>query len=161
MPRFVAISQSRAYSPLREESYEAFGIGDRHSGRGNHRRFHGADRLLNAQQPQEQIRRTTLVQTELAGVPGKVAEVFLIEFAPEAATGKHSHPGNEIAYILEGTAAVLAGGNVTPITQRRGSVIHIEPNMAHDVKNPSKTEPLKAIVFALYDKGKPTIVPAK
>jgi hypothetical protein len=33
--------------------------------------------------------------------------------------------------------------------------------MVHDVKNPSKTEPLKAIVFALYDKGKPTIVPAK
>jgi len=120
-----------------------------------------ADRLLNAQQPQEQIRRTTLVQTELEGVPGKVAEVFLIDFAPEAATGKHSHPGNEIAYILEGTAAVLAGGNVTPITQRRGSVIHIEPNMVHDVKNPSKTEPLKAIVFALYDKGKTTIVPAK
>ena len=120
-----------------------------------------ADRLLDAQQPQEQIRRTSLMQTELEGVPGKVADVFLIEFAPEAATGKHSHPGNEIAYILEGTAAVLAGGNMTPITQRRGSVIHIEPNMVHDVKNPSKTEPLKAIVFALYDKGKPTTVPAK
>ena len=108
-----------------------------------------ADRLLDAQQPQEQIRRTSLMQTELEGVPGKVADVFLIEFAPEAATGKHSHPGNEIAYILEGTATVLAGGNMTPITQRRGSVIHIEPNMVHDVKNPSKTEPLKAIVFAL------------
>ena len=120
-----------------------------------------ADRLLDAQQPKEQIRRTSLMQTELEGVSGKVADVFLIEFAPEAATGKHSHPGNEIAYILEGTAAVLAGGNVTPITQQRGSVIHIAPNMVHDVKNSSKTEPLKAIVFALYDKGKPTTVPAK
>ena len=120
-----------------------------------------ADRLLDAQQPQEQIRRTSLMQTELEGVSGKVADVFLIEFAPEAATGKHSHPGNEIAYILEGTAAVLAGGNVTAITQKRGSVIHLAPNLVHDVKNPSKTEPLKAIVFALYDKGKPTTIPAK
>jgi quercetin dioxygenase-like cupin family protein len=120
-----------------------------------------ADRLLNAQQPQEQVHRTPLLQTELPGVPGKIADVFLIELAPEAATGKHSHPGNEIAYILEGSAALLAGGNVTPITQQRGSVVHIEPNMVHDVKNPSKTQPLKAIVFALYDKGKPALVPAK
>ncbi len=120
-----------------------------------------ADRLLNAEQSPEQVRRTMLLETELPGVAGKIADVFLIELAPEAATGKHSHPGNEIAYILEGSAALLAGGNATPITQQRGSIVHIEPNMVHDVKNPSKTQPLKAIVFALYDKGKPATVPAK
>lgn len=118
-----------------------------------------ADRLLNAQQ--EQIRRTSLLQTELEGVPGKIADVFLIELAPGAATGKHSHPGHEIGYILEGSAAVEAGGNMTPITQRRGSVVYLTPNLVHDVKNPSKTEPMKALVFGLYDKGKPQTVPAK
>ena len=119
----------------------------------------GADRFLHAQQ--EQIKRTTLLQTELEGVPGKVADVFLIEFAPGAATGKHSHPGSEIAYILEGSVAVQAGGNSVPITQRRGSVIYLTPNEVHDVKNPSQTETTKAIVFGLYDKGKPQTVPAK
>ena len=116
------------------------------------------DRLLNAQG--EPIRRTSLLQTELQGVPGKVADLFLIEMAPATATGRHSHPGNEIAYILEGTASIEAAGNST-ITQARGSVSHLAPNLVHEVKNLSKTEPMKAIVFALYDKGKPTTTPAK
>ena len=118
-----------------------------------------ADRILNAQQ--EQIKRTSLLQTELQGIQGKIADVFLIEIAPGAATGKHSHPGSEIAYILEGAAAVQAGGNNVPITQRRGSIVYLTPNEVHDVSNPSKTEPMKAIVFGLYDKGKPQTVPAK
>jgi quercetin dioxygenase-like cupin family protein len=118
-----------------------------------------ADRLLSAQQ--QPVTRTMLLQTELEGVPGKEANVFLIELAPGASTGKHAHPGSEIAYILEGAAAVQAGGNTMPITQHRGSVSYILPNEVHNVSNPSKTEPLKAIVFALYDMGKPAITPAK
>jgi len=119
----------------------------------------GTDRILSAQQ--QPIQRTSLLQTELEGVAEKAADVFLIEFAPGAATGRHSHPGSEIAYILEGSAAVEAGGNKSPITYPRGSVVYLTPNMVHDVKNPSKTEPLKAIVFGLYDKGKPQTVPVK
>jgi quercetin dioxygenase-like cupin family protein len=118
-----------------------------------------ADRLLAAQQAP--VKRTMLLQTELQGVPGKEANVFLIELAPGASTGKHTHPGNEIAYVLEGTAAVEASGEKAPVTQSRGSLSLILPNVPHNVSNPSKTEPVKAIVFALYDKGKPAITPVK
>jgi quercetin dioxygenase-like cupin family protein len=118
-----------------------------------------ADRVLHAQQ--EPVKRTMLLQTELDGVPGKEAHVFLIELAPGASTGKHAHPGSEIAYILEGSAAVEAGGNTVPITQHRGTLSYLLPHEVHNVSNPSKTDSLKAIVFALYDKGKPAIVPAK
>lgn len=38
---------------------------------------------------------------------------------------------------------------------------HLPPNLAHDVRNASKTETLKAVVFGLYEKDKPQIVPAK
>ena len=31
----------------------------------------------------------------------------------------------------------------------------------YDVKNPSKSEPMKAIVFALYEKGQPTVTAVK
>src|SRR5258706_6151698 len=121
-----------------------------------------ADRLLQAQAPpQEAIKYTSMLSTELEGIQGKEAEVFVIEMAPGAATGKHSHPGSEMAYILEGAAAVEAGGNNTPITQRRGSLVYLAPNQVHEVKNPSKTDTLKAVLFALYDKGKPKTVPAK
>lgn len=118
-----------------------------------------AERLLHAQN--DPIRRTTLLQTELEGVPGKEVDVFIVEIAPGASTGKHSHPGSEIAYILEGTAGVEAEGNNFPIAQRRGSVSYLRPNEVHNVSNPSRTETLKAIVFAVNDKGKPKIAPGK
>ena len=118
-----------------------------------------AQRLLHAQN--EPVKRTSLLQTELDGVPGKEVDVFIVEIAPGASTGKHSHPGSEIAYILEGTAGVEAEGNNFPIPQRRGSVSYLRPNEVHNVSNPSRTETLKAIVFAVNDKGKPKVVPAK
>ncbi|HTM08291.1 MAG TPA: cupin domain-containing protein [Verrucomicrobiae bacterium] len=118
-----------------------------------------ADRLLLAQQ--EPVKRTMLLQTDLEDAPGKEADVFLIEMAPGASTGKHSHPGTEIAYILEGSAAVEVAGKTVPVTQRRGTVSQLTPNEVHNVSNPSRSEPLKAIVFALYDKGKPKVTPAK
>jgi quercetin dioxygenase-like cupin family protein len=118
-----------------------------------------ADRLLLAQQ--EPVKRTMLLQTDLEDAPGKEADVFLIEMAPGASTGKHSHPGTEIAYILEGSAAVEVAGKTVPVTQRRGTVSQLTPNGVHNVSNPSRSEPLKAIVFALYDKGKPKVTPAK
>ncbi|HKA34842.1 MAG TPA: cupin domain-containing protein [Candidatus Binatia bacterium] len=118
-----------------------------------------AERLLHAQN--EPVRRTSLLTTELEGIPGKEVDVFIVEIAPGASTGKHSHPGSEIAYILEGTAGVEAEGNNFSIPQRRGSVSYLKPNEVHNVSNPSRTEPLKAIVFAVNDKGKPKIAPAK
>jgi quercetin dioxygenase-like cupin family protein len=118
-----------------------------------------AERLLHAQN--EPVKRTTLLQTDLEGVPEKEVDVFIVEIAPGASTGKHSHPGSEIAYILEGAAAVEAEGNNFPIAQRRGTVSYLRRNEVHNVSNPSRTEPLKAIVFAVNDKGKPKIAPAK
>jgi hypothetical protein len=56
---------------------------------------------------------------------------------------------------------VEAGGNSFAIPQRRGSLSYLMPNEVHNVTNPSRTEPLKAIVFAVNDKGKPKIAPAK
>src|SRR4051812_9424434 len=118
-----------------------------------------ADRLLQAQQ--EPVRRTALLATVLEDEPGKDADVFIIDLAPGASTGNHSHPGSEIAYILEGTATVQVDGKTTPMTQRRGTVSYLKRNQLHNVTNASKSEPLKAVVFALYDKGKPKMTPAK
>jgi quercetin dioxygenase-like cupin family protein len=117
-----------------------------------------ADRVLNAQQ--DPVKRTVLLKTDLEGVQGKDATAFVIELAPGAATGRHYHPGHEIAYVLEGTASVHIDGR-PPTTQQRGAVIHLTPKLVHDVKNPSKREPMKAVVFALYEKGQPTTTPVK
>ncbi len=117
-----------------------------------------AGRALNAQQ--EAVKRTDLLKTDLEGVEGKEAHVFLVELAPGGATGKHFHPGHELAYVLDGAATVELEGK-KPVTQKRGAVFHLTPKQVHDVKNPGKTVPMKALVFALYEKGQPVATPVK
>ena len=117
-----------------------------------------AERVLSAQP--ETVKRTVLLKTDLEGVQGKEAHTFVIELAPGAATGRHYHPGHEIAYVLEGVASVHLDGKTTT-TQKRGSVIHLTPKLVHDVKNQSKSEPMKAVVFALYEKGQPAVTAVK
>ena len=62
------------------------------------------DRLLSAQQ--SPIKRTELLKTDVAGMEGKEAIVYIAELGPGAAAGKHFHPGPEFAYLLERRAHV-------------------------------------------------------
>lgn len=115
-------------------------------------------RGLTAQQ--DTIKRTALLKTDLEGIQGKEGIVLMVELAPGAATGKHYHPGHEFAYVMEGSALVETEGK-PPATMKRGSVAHLAPNEVHNVKNPSKSEPMKALVFAIYEKGQPSTVSVK
>jgi quercetin dioxygenase-like cupin family protein len=117
-----------------------------------------ADQLLSAQQ--EPVERKVLLKTDLEGIEGKEANVILVELAPGSASGKHYHSGHEIAYVLAGSATLEIEGK-KPVTMKRGSVIHLTPKQVHDVKNPSKSAPMKALVFALYEKGQPIATPVK
>ena len=46
---------------------------------------------------------TELYKADLVTSEGKEASMFLAELAPGASMGKHYHPGDAFAYILEGT----------------------------------------------------------
>ena len=113
---------------------------------------------LNAQQ--QAVKRTVLLKTDLEGIEGRDGNVVIVEIAPGAESGKHYHPGHEIAYIQEGSATVEIEGK-KPVTYKRGAVVHLTPNQVHNVKNNSKTAPVKALVFALYEKGQPEVTPVK
>ena len=55
---------------------------------------------LPAQQPG--VKRTDLLRRDLS-VPGREVVQVRVEFAPGVAFPKHSHPGEEVAYVLSGT----------------------------------------------------------
>jgi quercetin dioxygenase-like cupin family protein len=113
---------------------------------------------LNAQQTP--MKRTVLIQTDLAGIEGKEAVLALVEFAPGAATDPHYHPGEELAYLLEGTVSFEAKGK-PPITFKPGNTFHQPPKQVHRVINLSSTMPAKALAFTISEKGQPTTVPVK
>ena len=55
--------------------------------------------VARAQQPG--IKRTDLQRNDLS-VPGREVVQVRVDFAPGVAFPKHSHPGEEIAYVIEG-----------------------------------------------------------
>jgi hypothetical protein len=62
---------------------------------------------LSAQQAG--FKRTVLQQSKLS-VPGRESVTAVAEFQPGATVGHHTHPGEEIGYILEGMVVIEREG---------------------------------------------------
>ena len=116
------------------------------------------NQILHAQQ--EPVKRTVLLKTDLAGMKGKEGIVVLAEIAPGAATGKHTHPAHEFAYVMEGSGSLEVEGKPT-IPMKPGATIYQPPKQVHNGKNASTTAPLKVIAFYIAEKEKPLTAPVK
>jgi quercetin dioxygenase-like cupin family protein len=107
------------------------------------------------------IKRTELHRSDLADVVGKEVVIYTADVTPGAEGGRHTHYGDEYVYILEGTLIVTPDGQ-QPITLRKGDVAHIAPkDGVHAARNGSSSEPARALVFIVAEKGKPLAEPAK
>jgi quercetin dioxygenase-like cupin family protein len=111
---------------------------------------------LNAQQTG--FTRTMLQKGDLSA-PGREAVQVRAEFAPGVAAGKHTHPGEELGYVMEGTLLLEVDGK-PPVTLKAGDVFFVEAGRVHDGKN---TGDGSAKVLATYvvEKGKPLATPVK
>ena len=49
------------------------------------------------------ITRTPVQEADLPSAPGRQAVVARVEFAPGAVVPKHTHAGEEIGYVVEGS----------------------------------------------------------
>lgn len=98
----------------------------------------------------------TLLQTDVVGLPGKEVVVQAVDFAPGATSGKHTHPGHEVAYILAGSATRYVEGKGW-VPAKPGDVFYIPDHVVHETKNLSTTEELKLLVFRIHEKGKPIV----
>lgn len=110
---------------------------------------------LNAEQAA--MKRTVLIKTDLSGIEGKEAVLALVEFMPGAATDPHYHPGEELAYLLEGTVSMEMKGKPA-ITVKPGDTFHLPPRQVHRVKNFSVTTPAKALTFTISEQGQPATI---
>jgi len=100
-----------------------------------------------------------LVKRDLAGGSNQ-GSVFLVELAPGAAVGRHYHPGDAFAYILEGSMVLEVEGE-PPVTLKPGDSGHVVPRQVHDDKNASTSKPVKFLVFHVSEKGQPLAVPVR
>ena len=91
-------------------------------------------------------------------MPGYEAVIARVEVAPGAKAGRHTHPGEEISYILEGEAQLLVDGQ-PPRTVKAGESFVIPAGVVHDAHNASSA-PIKLVGVYVVEKGKPLATPA-
>lgn len=100
----------------------------------------------------------TLVGRGDVSVPGREAVVARVEVAAGARAGRHTHPGDEISYVLEGEAELLIDGQ-PPRTVKAGESFIIPAGTVHDAHNAGST-PIKLVGVYVVEKGKPLASPA-
>ena len=112
--------------------------------------------LTRAQQPG--IKRTDLLRHDL-DVPGREVVQVRVDFAPGAAFGRHSHPGEEIAYVLEGSLEYQFDGK-PPVTLKAGDALFIPAGTIHAAKNVGSGNGAELATY-IVEKGKPLVVLVK
>jgi quercetin dioxygenase-like cupin family protein len=108
---------------------------------------------LHAQQAG--ITRTDLVRHDLS-VPGRETIQVRVDFAPGAAFGMHSHPGEEIAFVLEGTLEYQFEGEA-PVTLKAGETLFIPAGTVHAARNVGAGNAAELATY-IVEKGKPLVV---
>jgi len=103
------------------------------------------------------FKRTELSRHDLSQ-PNHEAITARGEFQPGATVPKHTHPGEEVGYILEGELELDLAGKVQKL--KTGDAFFVPAGTVHAAKNTGKGP---ALVLSTYvvEKGKPLATPAK
>ena len=110
---------------------------------------------LAAQQPA--FKRTVLQQADISA-PGREVITAVADFEPRATPGRHTHPGEEIGYVLAGTFLVEQDGKA-PVTLSAGGTFLIPAGTVHNATNTGAAAG-KILATYIVEKGKPLATPA-
>lgn len=99
-----------------------------------------------------ELKLETLLSAVLEGVEGTEVIVSRVTMPPNTTLPKHRHPGEEFAYILEGSVVLWQEGKAdTPA--KKGDVFKVPLNQVHTAI--SGDEGAIALVFRVHEQGKP------
>lgn len=104
------------------------------------------------------IKRTDLQRHDLSA-PGREVIQTRVDIAPGNSFGKHSHPGEEIIYVIEGTLEYEVEGR-PPVQLKAGDVLFVPAGVVHAARNPGSKNAAELATYVV-EKGKPLLVMAK
>src|SRR5215204_1703994 len=110
--------------------------------------------LSMAQAQQPGVKRTDLLRHDL-GVSGREVVQVRVDFAPGVAFPPHSHPGEEIAYVIEGLLEYQVEGK-PPVTLKAGEVLFLPAGAIHAAKNVGSGNAAELATY-FVEKGKPLV----
>ncbi len=103
------------------------------------------------------VKRIDLQRNDLS-IPGRETVQAIVEIAPGTTAARHSHPGEEIIYVLEGTLVYEIDGK-PPVTLKAGDVLFIPYGVTHSATNIGSGRGAELATYVV-EKGKPLITPA-
>ena len=113
---------------------------------------------LGAQAQQNGVTRTDLQRHDISA-PGREAIQVRVDLAPGVAFGKHTHHGEEVIYVLEGTLEYQIEDK-PPVTLKAGDVLFIPAGTVHSARNPGSVTGSELATY-IVEKGKPLVTLVK
>ena len=113
---------------------------------------------LGVQAQQNGVTRTDLQRHDIS-VPGREAIQVRVDLAPGVAFGKHTHHGEEVIYVLEGTLEYQIEDK-PPVTLKAGDVLFIPAGTVHSARNPGSVTGSELATY-IVEKGKPLVTLVK
>lgn len=113
----------------------------------------GALALHLAQAQQAGIQRTNLQRHDLSA-PGREVIQARVDFAPGSSFPRHTHPGEEIIYVIAGSLEYEIDGK--PVKVKAGDVLFVPAGTVHAAKNIGSDNGAELATY-IVQKGKPLV----
>ena len=104
------------------------------------------------------LKLENLLTAELEGFEGGEVIFSRVTIPPHTSLPKHWHPGEEFAYIIEGSVVLWQDGK-EDIVGKKGDAIMVPLKQVHTAF--TRDEGATILVFRVHEQGKPERVPVK
>ena len=101
------------------------------------------------------IRRIDLQRHDLSAAGREVVQT-IVELDPGVTSSRHTHPGEEIVYVLEGAPLQYAVEGRPDVTLEPGDVLFIPAGAVHSAKNVGTRKGAELATY-IVEKGKPLL----
>jgi len=102
---------------------------------------------------QQPLFKRTMLQQQDISAPGREAVMALGEFQPGGGPGPHTHPGEQISYVIEGSMVLEQAGKPN-VTVKAGESFIIPAGVVHNATNRGSGV-AKIVATYVIEKGKP------
>lgn len=103
------------------------------------------------------VKLENLMTAQLEGVKGTEVIVSKVTIPPNTSLPKHWHPGEEFAYVLEGSVLLWQKGKKDTIG-KKGDVLKVPLKQVHTAI--TSKEGATVLVFRVHEQGKPERIKA-
>lgn len=118
----------------------------------------GSALVLHVAQAQQAGTRRTDLQRHDLSAPGREVIQVRVDFDPGYVSPRHTHPGEEIIYVIEGSLEYEIGGKTVKV--KAGDVLFVPAGTVHAAKNIGSDNGAELATYVV-EKGKPLITLVK